>query len=1235
MASVSSSSLVDALRQYRLLEPVQLEELKNFQGRFPDPKALARELMQRGWLTPYQANQLLQGKGQELVLGSYVLLERVGEGGMGEVFKARNWKLARVVALKVIRKERLSNPDAIRRFQREVRSAAALDHPNIVHAFDADEIGGTHLLVMEYIEGATDLSRLVKKNGPLPVSQACEYIRQAALGLQHACERGLVHRDIKPHNLLLTADGKTVKILDMGLARLDQPSEDDQSSTMTQEGAVMGTPDYIAPEQALESHTVDIRADLYSLGCTFYYLLTGRVPFGGGTLLQKLNKHQNQEARPVETLRPDVSPGIARVVRKLMAKKPGDRYQTPAEVAVALKAVFSTGSGDSLAASGTLAEGAGLVAASRGDTLNSAFAFKATSDTEALVNAPHHLGRKAGKRRWLLFSVAGGAFLLVVIIFLAIKQSGGKKPPVKDEDHPVVAAPSKKTSAKGDDAWVKQVAAMPAEMQVEAVAARLKELNPDFDGKVTHTIENGVVTDLTFLTDDVTDISPVRALKGLNGLYCNGSNGGKGRLSDLSPLKDMKLKALSCVFTQVANLSPLEDMKLTGLHCGGTQVSDLSPLRDMKLTVLGCWSTPVSDLSPLKGMPLTSLQCQGTPVSDLSPLKDMKLTGLNCTSTKVADLSPLKDMKLTVLSVYGTPVSDLSPLKGMKLTDLQCGSTKVSDLSPLKGMPLTSLACAGTKVIDLSPLKNMPLQLLYCDFKPYRDTDILRSIKTLAQINGKPATEFWKEVDAQRAAFEAWCKEVAAMPAEKQVEAVAAKLKELNPGFDGKVTHTIEAGVVTSLGFLTDNVADISPVGALKRLKALSCGGSGAGTGNLSDLSPLKGMKLTNLYCGGTKVSDLSPLKGMVLTALYCHRTQVSDLSPLKGMPLTTLVCFETHVHDLSPLKGMALSILACGDTQVADLSPLKDMKLTGLYCSGTKVADLSLLKDMPLKELNCDFMPDRDAKILRSIKTLEKINNKPAAEFWKEVDAQRAAFEAWCKQVAAMPADKQVDAVAAKLKELNPGFDGKVTPTIADDMVRELQFVSDHVTDISPVSALKGLKRLACTGGSAGSGSLSDLSPLKGMKLTNLDCGSTKVSDLSPLKGMKLTGLAFYGTPVSDLSPLKGMKLMRLHCAGAPVSDLSPLKGMPLTELECAGTKVSDLSPLKGMRLTYLGCAGTKVTDLLPLKGIPLKALHCDFMHERDAEILRSIKTLERINDKEAKEFWKEVKAKEKEKKS
>ncbi len=330
----TASGLTDALRRHRLLEPAQLAELEPLsKARVPRPRALAGELIRRGWLTPYQVNQLLQDRGRDLLLGSYVLLERLGEGGMGQVFKARNWKLVKVVALKLIRKERLDNPDAVRRFQREIRAAAQLDHPNIVRALDADEVNGTQLLVMEYVQG-TDLAKLVKKDGPLAVDKACDYCRQAALGLQHACERGLVHRDIKPHNLLLTAAG-VVKILDMGLARLDRRGDDEASSTMTQEGGGMGTLDYISPEQAMDSHDVDIRADLYSLGCTLYFLLTGKPPFAGGEALQKLLKHRLDEPVPVEQLRPDVPPGVAAVVRKLMAKRPEDRYQTPVEAAAA------------------------------------------------------------------------------------------------------------------------------------------------------------------------------------------------------------------------------------------------------------------------------------------------------------------------------------------------------------------------------------------------------------------------------------------------------------------------------------------------------------------------------------------------------------------------------------------------------------------------------------------------------------------------------------------------------------------------------------------------------------------------------------------------------------------------------------------------------------------------------------------------------------------------------------
>jgi serine/threonine-protein kinase len=338
MTLTSAAGLVDALRQYRIVDPPQLAEVEQtLAGRFPDPRGLARELMQRGWLTAYQANLLLQGRGAELVLGPYVLLERRGEGGMGQVFKARHPLMNRIVAIKVIRKERLARPDAVQRFQREIRMAAQLDHPHLVRAHDAAQVGDTHFLVMEYAEG-TDLQHLVQQSGPLPVAQSCGYVRQAALGLQHAHERGLVHRDVKPSNLQVTANGAVVKVLDIGLARSMGPGDHDGGTgpELTQDRMIMGTPDYIAPEQIADPRRVDVRADIYSLGCTFYFLLTGRPPFAEGSWEEKLVCHRKAEPVPVEQIRPEVPVGVGAILRRMMAKRPEDRYASPAAVAEAL-----------------------------------------------------------------------------------------------------------------------------------------------------------------------------------------------------------------------------------------------------------------------------------------------------------------------------------------------------------------------------------------------------------------------------------------------------------------------------------------------------------------------------------------------------------------------------------------------------------------------------------------------------------------------------------------------------------------------------------------------------------------------------------------------------------------------------------------------------------------------------------------------------------------------------------
>ncbi len=258
------------------------------------------------------------------------ILKELGRGGMGVVYQAEHRFMEMTVALKVINQTLLDNSEALERFDREIRAAARLVHPHIVRALDAEQAGELRLLVMEYVQGAS-LHDVLKQKGPLPLPHACHYIRQAALGLQHAHEQGMVHRDIKPHNLILTPRGQ-VKILDFGLARLASEQKQGRAG-LTRSGDFMGTPEYIAPEQATDASQADIRADLYSLGCTLYALLTGRPPFQEGTAVQLVLAHLQKEAPPLNQVRPDVPTELATVVARLLAKEPAQRFQTPLEIA--------------------------------------------------------------------------------------------------------------------------------------------------------------------------------------------------------------------------------------------------------------------------------------------------------------------------------------------------------------------------------------------------------------------------------------------------------------------------------------------------------------------------------------------------------------------------------------------------------------------------------------------------------------------------------------------------------------------------------------------------------------------------------------------------------------------------------------------------------------------------------------------------------------------------------------
>jgi serine/threonine-protein kinase len=342
MPQVGEAPIIERLRQSQLLGEGQLTELVAAGLPTWKPDEVASELLRRDLLTNYQVDHLLKNRLDKLELGAYRLLRPIGSGGMGEVYLALQKKLERNVAIKILRPDfAAAHVNALARFRREALAVAKLSHPNIVHIYDADELDGTHFIVMEYVPGI-DFARLVAQRGPLPIDMACDLVRQAAEGLQHAHEAGLVHRDIKPSNLLVVLPEKAapghfglVKILDLGLARLEEGGD----LTMTRSRNVIGTPDFISPEQAQNASEVDIRADLYSLGCTFYFLLSGQVPFPNGTPIEKLMAHYLERPKSIILLRPEVPKDVQAILDRLLRKDPAERYATPAELVAALLAV--------------------------------------------------------------------------------------------------------------------------------------------------------------------------------------------------------------------------------------------------------------------------------------------------------------------------------------------------------------------------------------------------------------------------------------------------------------------------------------------------------------------------------------------------------------------------------------------------------------------------------------------------------------------------------------------------------------------------------------------------------------------------------------------------------------------------------------------------------------------------------------------------------------------------------
>jgi serine/threonine protein kinase len=341
-APASIAEFLDLVRRSGVLEDARLDaylrQHPEHEDRATSLTGFARQTVRDGLLTQFQAEQFIAGKWKRFSIGKYRVLERLGSGGMGQVFLCEHKLMRRRVAVKVLPASKAEEPAALERFYREARAVASLDHPNLVRAFDIDQDADLHFLVMEFVEGAS-LQEIVRKHGPMDPIRAAHYLHQAAVGLDYANQvAGLIHRDIKPGNIMVDRMG-VVKILDMGLARFFN----DEADVLTRkyDESVLGTADYLSPEQAIDSHSVDIRADIYSLGATFYFVLTGQPPFPDGTVAQKLIWHQSKQPKPLAEVRRGLPGELVQVIERMMRKSPGERYSTPGEITGDLVALTS------------------------------------------------------------------------------------------------------------------------------------------------------------------------------------------------------------------------------------------------------------------------------------------------------------------------------------------------------------------------------------------------------------------------------------------------------------------------------------------------------------------------------------------------------------------------------------------------------------------------------------------------------------------------------------------------------------------------------------------------------------------------------------------------------------------------------------------------------------------------------------------------------------------------------
>lgn len=1129
-------------------------------------------------------------------IGCYRLVHKIGEGGMGSVWTVDQISpIKRRVAMKLIRVDRGDSRMILSRFEAERQAIALMDHPNIARLLDAGSTDdGQPYFVMELVQGVPLIEYCDANH--LNVPKRLELFLQICSAVQHAHQKGIVHRDLKPTNILVEIiDGQSVpKVIDFGLAKATSGIQLSSQTLVTTIGSVMGTPTYMAPEQAtFDAVDVDTRADVYSLGVILFELLTGTTPITGETAktvgLGELLKRIREQEAP----RPSTRISVSEATTVIAANRDIESVRLTKLLRgdldwIVLKALEKDRSRRYETANG-------LAADIRRYSANEPVSARPPSSIYRL--------QKLIRRNQLAFA-AGSAIAAALVIGLTVSVWQGSRAMIALNELRA-AAPAFAAQARG----------LVAEERFNEALERLayaSTLRPDVP---EYLVSKGDLLECQLRLDEAVvayraalDLDPenaqaragldlceelLAAPSGKNGKLSNESLGKLHRALqqqqrsavELMPVARLigKEKAHAVDYWRarlsrlpISTEKPLKK-RLTGrddgllfLDLSRTQVTDLSPLAGAPLVSLDVSGIKgLKDISAVRGMRLTRLVLSGTSIADLSPLGGMtSLEQLMMSSTQVSDLSPLRGLKLKKLDLTSCPVHDLSPLRGVPLEEILLRATHVTDISPLKKMPLKNLDLKYTPVLDFRPLAGLPLERCNLQYDRIRDLSVFRGmpLRELVLFGCRDARNYSVLNEIKTLELLLLPSEYRELP-ERDFTAIAAlrnhpRMRQLG----SEVMDRMDAASTGSTEeFWRDWDREQAFVPALRQ------------SGFKFSLTKLPGGTY-QLNFQGQPLSDLSILRGAPISELSLDSCRVTDLSPIKDLRLRSLNLSGNPVENLASLQGMLLEELTLARTNVADLSPLVGLPLKNLYLQGCRnVADVSVIASISTLEKVTVPTMARNIELLRKLPKLTMLDYEVAEQY---PYAPASTAEAFWNDLATNHWLSHLRESGIEINALKKLPDRTWYVDLENSTIRDLAF-------------------------------------LKGAPISKLWLGNTGVSDLTPLSDMVLTELRLYHTQVTDLSPLKGMPINYLHLSGTRITDISALREMPLVTLRMHDCfHLIDLQPLSGI-------ATLRNVTLPPrFKNIEsLRALS-------DLELIGFKENADYFPDMTAAEFWKEFDA-------